>query len=142
VVNEVPPWSAVLALQQAAHASLHVLSAQLAEFGLTGSELNALANLPASQGRTVSDLAAAAGIRATTMTSVLDRLERRGLVSRRSAPADRRAVLVELTASGQSAAADIREAMFSLERRALADLPADAITALRVGLRALAEVTQ
>jgi len=49
-------------------------------------------------------------------------------------------VLVELTASGQPAAAKIREAMFGLERRALADLPADAIAGLRDGLRALAEV--
>jgi len=130
----------VLALQRAAHASLHVLSAQLAEYGLTGSELNALANLAPGKGRPVSDLAAAAGIRATTMTSVLDRLERRGLVTRRSAPGDRRAVLVALTASGESAAADIREAMFGLEGRALADLSADAIAGLRVGLRALDEV--
>jgi MarR family transcriptional regulator, organic hydroperoxide resistance regulator len=141
VVNEASPWSAVLALQQAAHASLHFLSAQLSEFGLTGSELNALANLQAGQGRTVSDLAAAAGIRASTMTSVLDRLERRGLVTRRSAPGDRRAVLVELTTSGQSAAGEIREAMFGLERRAFADLSADAIAGLRAGLRALAEVS-
>jgi len=140
VVSDQPPWSAVLALQQAAHASLHVLSAQLADLGLTGSELNAMANLPADQGRTVSDLAAAAGLRATTMTSVLDRLAGRGLITRRSAPGDRRAVLVELTASGQPAAAKIREAIFSLERRALADLPADAIAGLRDGLRALAEV--
>ena len=132
----------MLALQQAAHATLHVLSAKLAEFGLTGSELNALANLPAGQGRTVSDLAVAAGIRATTMTSVLDRLERRDFVTRRSAPGDRRAVLVELTASGQSAAADIREAMSGLERRALGDLPADAIAGLRAGLRALTEVAR
>jgi len=130
----------VLALQQAAHSSLHRLSAQLAEYGLTGSELNALANLPAGKGRTVSGLAAAAGFRATTMTSVLDRLERRGLVTRRNAPGDRRAVLVELTASGKTAAADVRDAMFGLERRALADLSADAIAGLRVGLRALAEV--
>ena len=46
----------------------------------------------------MSELAAATGTRPTTLTSVLDRLERRGQISRGPAPGDRRAVLVELTA--------------------------------------------
>ncbi len=136
-----PPWSALLALQRATHSTLHVLGEQLAGLGLTGSEINALANLADGRSRTVSALAAAAGARATTMTSVLDRLERRALISRGSAPADRRAVLIELTARGQAAAAEIIEAVTSLERRALAGLSADAIAGLRTGLSALAEAS-
>jgi len=89
----------------------------------------------------VSELAVAAGVRATTMTSVLDRLERRGLVSRGSAPADRRAVIVVLTETGRPAANTIRRAVADLERRALAGLPAAAIAGLRAGLDALTEVS-
>ena len=130
----------MLAVQRAAHASVHALAAQLGELGLTGSEINALANLADVKGRTVSGLAAAAGVRATTMTSVLDRLERRGLISRAPVPRDRRAVLVRLTASGSQACRAISEAVARLERHALAELDAAATGGLRAGLDALAEV--
>ena len=53
-------WSALLALQRATHATLHVLSAELVDLDLTASEINALANLADGRGRTVSELGAAA----------------------------------------------------------------------------------
>jgi MarR family transcriptional regulator, organic hydroperoxide resistance regulator len=133
-------WSPLLALQRATHATLHVLAADLVDLDLTASEINALANLADGRARTVSELGAAAGTRPTTLTSVLDRLERRGHITRGVRQGDRRAVLIELTVSGQETAAAIREAVTDLERRALGDLPADAIDGLRAGLRALTEV--
>ncbi|GAA1071240.1 hypothetical protein GCM10009665_78700 [Kitasatospora nipponensis] len=134
-------WSALLALQRATHATLQVLAAELVDLDLTPSEINALANLADGQGRTVSALGAAVGTRPTTLTSVLDRLERRGHITRGTRPGDRRAVLIELTASGRVAAATIREAITDLERRALHGLPADAIAGLRAALQALTEVS-
>lgn len=131
----------MLALQQAAHATVHILVAELAGLGLTSSEINAMANLASGEGSKVSDLAVAAGVRATTMTGVLDRLEQRGLVTRQGAPWDRRAVLVELTPSGRSAARTIRQAISRLEDRVLAGLPASTIAGLQAGLRALAGLT-
>ncbi|MEU6169537.1 MarR family winged helix-turn-helix transcriptional regulator [Streptomyces tanashiensis] len=133
-------WSALLALQRATHATLHVLAAQLVDMDLTASEINALANLADGRGRTVSELGAAVGTRPTTLTSVLDRLERRGHITRGTRPGDRRAVLIELTASGQLTATTIRQTIADLERRALDDLSADAIAGLRAGLEALTEV--
>ena len=132
----------MLALQRATHATLHVLSAELVDLDLTASEINVLANLADGRGRTVSELGAAAGARPTTLTSVLDRLERRGHITRGTRPGDRRAVLIELTASGQLAAATIRQAIAGLEHRALDGLPDDAITHLRAALQALTEVSQ
>lgn len=129
----------MLALQRAAHATLHVLTTELAGLGLTASEINALANLADGRSRTVSELGAAAGTRPTTLTSVLDRLERRGLVRRKGAPADRRAVLIELTPAGRRAAATVAGAISGLERRALGSLPAEAIAGLRAALQALTE---
>jgi DNA-binding MarR family transcriptional regulator len=135
-------WSALLALQRATHATLQVLFAELVDLDLTASEINALANLADGRGRTVSQLGAAAGTRPTTLTSVLDRLERRGHITRGIRPGDRRAVLIELTSSGQLAATTIRQAIADLEHRALDGLPDDAITHLRAALQALTEVSQ
>lgn len=132
-------WSAVLALQRATHATLHVLAAELVDLDLTASEINALANLADGRGRTVSELGAAVGTRPTTLTGVLDRLERRGHITRGARPGDRRAVLIELTSSGQLAATTIRRAIAEVERRALDRLPADAIAHLRAALQALTE---
>ncbi|MGW4246527.1 MarR family winged helix-turn-helix transcriptional regulator [Nocardia sp. NPDC004722] len=134
-------WSAVLALQRATHATLQVLAAELVDLDLTASEINALANLADGRGRTVSELGVAVGTRPTTLSSVLDRLERRGHITRGNRPGDRRAVLIELTASGRSTAATIRETMTDLERRALAGLPAEAVAGLRDALQALTEVS-
>lgn len=89
----------------------------------------------------MSELGAAVGTRPTTLTSILDRLERRGHITRGTRPGDRRAVLIELTASGRVAAATIREAVTGLERRALQGQPAEAIAALRAALQALTEVS-
>lgn len=134
-------WSALLALQRATHATLQVLAAELVDLDLTASEINALANLADGRGRTVSELGAAVGIRPTTLTSVLDRLERRGHISRGSRPGDRRVVLIELTASGQATAGTIREAIAALEARALATLPDTALAGFRDALDALTEVS-
>lgn len=134
-------WSALLALQRATHATLQVLAAELVDLDLTASEINALANLADGRGRTVSELGAAVGTRPTTLTSVLDRLERRGHITRGTRPGDRRAVLIELTASGRVAATTIRRTVADLEQRALAGLPADAVAGLRAGLEALTEVS-
>ena len=134
-------WSALLALQRATHATLQVLAAELVDLDLTASEINALANLADGRGRTVSELGAAVGIRPTTLTSVLDRLERRGHISRGARPGDRRVVLVELTASGRATAGTIREAIAALEARALATLPATTLAGFRDALDALTEVS-
>jgi len=134
-------WSALLALQRATHATVQVLATELADLDLTASEINALANLADGRGRTVSELGAAVGARPTTLTNVLDRLERRGHISRGGLPGDRRAVLIELTPSGRLTAATIRQAVTDLERRALAGLSADAIAGLSAALQALTEVS-
>jgi DNA-binding MarR family transcriptional regulator len=136
-----PAWSALLALQRATHATLQELAAELVDLDLTASEINALANLADGRGRTVSELGAAVGSRPTTLTSVLDRLERRGHITRGARPGDRRVVLIELTETGRLTAATIRQAITDLERRALDGLPAEAIDGLRAALQALTEVS-
>jgi DNA-binding MarR family transcriptional regulator len=143
VKSEIVPseQSALLALQRATHATSQLLTAELVDLDLTASEINALANLADGRGRSVSELGAAMGTRPTTLTSVLDRLERRGHITRGARPGDRRAVVIELTPSGRVTAATIRQTISDLERRALGDLPADAVAGLHAALRALTEAS-
>jgi DNA-binding MarR family transcriptional regulator len=62
-----------------------------------------------------------------TMTNRVDRLERRGLVARSPDPADRRGVLVGLTAAGKRTVDAAFEALLDRERTLLAELgPTDA----------------
>ena len=132
--------SALLALQRATHATLQVLAAELADLGLTPAEINVLAILADGSGHTVSEICTEAGSRPSTITSVLDRLERRDHIVRGTRPADRRVVVVELTSSGREAADTIRRVLASVEAHALDGLPAEAIAGFRTVLRALAEV--
>jgi MarR family transcriptional regulator, organic hydroperoxide resistance regulator len=132
--------SALLALQRATHATLQVLMAELVDLGLTASEINVLAILSDGRGRTVSEIGTAAGTRPTTLTSVLDRLERRGHITRGTRPADRRVVVIELTSSGRPVAETVRQTLVEVEARALDDVPAEDVAAFHSVLRALAEV--
>jgi MarR family transcriptional regulator, organic hydroperoxide resistance regulator len=132
--------SVLLELQRATHATVQVLATRLVDLDLTASDLNALGNLADGAPRTVSELGAAVGSRPTTLTGVLDRLERRGLVTRSPRPGDRRAVQIELTADGRATAALVATALADLEREALAGLPAGSVESARAVLRALAKV--
>lgn len=116
---------------------LHLLAEELVDLDLTASDTNALGNLADGKARTVSELGAAMGARPATLTGILDRLERRALITRRTRPGDRRAVLIGLTADGVRVAGTIRQAMRRLEKRALVGVPPDVIAAARVVLKAL-----
>lgn len=117
------------------------MAAELAGLDLTPSETNALANLADGRPRTVSELGAAIGGKPTTLTGVLDRLERRGHITRGTRAGDRRSVLIELTPSGRTTAAAVRAAIAELERRALANLGPEKIAAFREVLHALTEAS-
>jgi MarR family transcriptional regulator, organic hydroperoxide resistance regulator len=108
------------ALQRATHATLHSLAVRLEHLGLNPSEQNVLAVLADGGVRAVGELAAATGTKPSTLTSVLDRLERGGQLEREADLGDRRSVLIRLTPAGRQAAAAVREAMSALEKSALA----------------------
>jgi MarR family transcriptional regulator, organic hydroperoxide resistance regulator len=118
VVDEAPA-GVVLALHRATHATLQVLATRLAGLDLPASEINVLANLATRHPLTVGALAAATATRPTTLTSVLDRLVKRGYVVREVDPADRRSFLISLTPAGQRAAGTVSAAVRDLEQGAL-----------------------
>jgi DNA-binding MarR family transcriptional regulator len=131
----------LLALQRATHSTLEIIGHELSDLSLSSSEINAMANLADGNARTVRQLAASIGTRPSTMTGVLDRLEQGGLVVRTSRGDDRRIVSISLTSSGERVAAHIRQVFSDLEHRALRGLEAETISALKLGLAALAELT-
>jgi len=133
------PEGVVASLQQATHVTLRALSVRLAHLDLTPSEQNVLAVLADGTRRAVGDVAAETGSRPTTLTSVLDRLERRRLLRRRLDPADRRSFLVTLTPAGRRAASSVRDAITELERGALAGLTAEQLAGFRAVTRALTQ---
>lgn len=118
------PLPLVAEWQRVTHRLLAALDDELADLGLSAAEVNALACM--GDQATVRELVAATAQRPSTLTGVLDRLERRGLVERATNPADRRSVLVRLTPAGRTHAARVAAAFSALESR----LPADEIRRL------------
>jgi DNA-binding MarR family transcriptional regulator len=130
-------WSLILSIQRATHLTLEALSKRLAHLGLTPGEINALANLADGEGRTVSELSRQVGTPLTTMTSMLDRLTRRDLISRRTPESNRRTVVITLTTSGLPIAREARRAIDELELELVSDLSDRQLTQLRHALELL-----
>ena len=120
MIDAKEPGSAILALHRATHATLQALTTRLADLDLPAADINVLANLADGTGRTVGALATATATKPSTLTSLLDRLTRRGYVLRQSDLADRRSFVVMLTPDGLVAAERAAKAIADLEQRALA----------------------
>ena len=98
-------------LTRASLATTAMMRAALERAGLEGlhpSYLGALLCLWSEDGRQAGALGRCAGQEPSTMTGLLDRMERAGLVERRIDPRDRRAVRIFLTAAGQRAQGPVR----------------------------------
>ena len=72
----------------------------------------------------MSDLAAHLGLTARTITTAVDSLEGEGLLARRPAPGDRRAILVELTPAGRAHIEDWQTFQRQLSEEVMAPLNA------------------
>jgi len=142
VITAKDPGSAILALHRATHATLHALTARLADLDLPAADINALANLAGGAGRTVGALATATATRPSTLTSLLDRLTRRGYIVRETDPGDRRSFVVRLTPDGQAAAVRAAEAIAGLERQALATVTPAQRAGFHAVIDALTEVSR
>jgi DNA-binding MarR family transcriptional regulator len=107
--------SAIPALHRATHAvGLYIVS--LRDARVTQAEAHILAFLHERGSSTIGTLHDAFGHRRSTLTSVLDRLEKRRLLNRTSDTADRRAVIVKLTKAGETLGARVHEALYALEQ--------------------------
>jgi MarR family transcriptional regulator, organic hydroperoxide resistance regulator len=105
-------------LEAATHRVVDHLSTALRGHGLTPGEVNALAHLRAEQPLSVAELQGLTGQRPSTLTGVIDRLERRGLARRAVNARDRRSFVLELTPEGVEAARTVEAAFAAVEARA------------------------
>jgi MarR family transcriptional regulator, organic hydroperoxide resistance regulator len=129
-------------LEAATHRVVDHLSAELRELGLTPGEVNALAHLRAETPRSVAELQALTGQRPSTLTGVIDRLERRELVRRAVNARDRRSFVLQLTSEGERAAEQVRAAFSALEERMLERVGERSVAGFLRVLEALDEVAR
>ncbi len=81
------------------------------EKNITRSELIALIMLRQRGESTMSELAAGLGTPLSTVTSICQRLSRRGYIERRRDPRDQRVILARLTEEGNELAAQVLDMM-------------------------------
>ena len=132
--DAVPQMHAVTSLMRVQQVVLGQLDEILKPHGLTFARYEALVLLTFSRKGSLplGKMGERLQVHATSVTSIVDRLERAGLVVRRKHPEDGRAVLAEITESGralvEAATADLVAARFALtslsedELRSLSDL--------------------
>lgn len=116
-----------------AHATHNRTNAQMSAAGLSLARFRVLSALQSGGRIRMNELSAALGVVPRTVTTIVDALEKDGMVARQADPADRRATLLEITQEGLSqqrrframhdaAAAELFEVLTSTERRQLARL--------------------
>src|SRR5262245_10497128 len=90
------------------------------EVGVTQAEAHVLSHLAERDGScAIGDLHRSFGHKRSTLTSIVDRLERARLVERSIHPEDRRSFLLRLTPRGRTAARSVLGVLEGLEQRAL-----------------------
>lgn len=114
-------------LAASSEAASHQFHARVREMGLRVPEWRVLACLFDQDGLMITQLARFSLMEQSRMTRIVDQMEKRGLVARKSDEGDGRRVRVYLTADGQSLSADLVEEAQDHETRLLSALsPADA----------------
>jgi len=83
------------------------------------------------------EVAESFGVPKANVTSVIDRLVGKGLVSRQENPGDRRSYILSLTEEGRSQVERLREIGTARIKRVLERMPDEALASLRTGLESL-----
>lgn len=96
-----PSLAAVRALVRAYQAFSSYSETFVRQYDLTSAQFDVVATLGNTQGLSMGDIGEKTLITKGTLTGVVDRLERKGLVTRETPPENRRSVIVQLTAAGQ-----------------------------------------
>ena len=93
-------------------------------YGLTGPQLAVIKMLEPVGKLSLSELSSLIRARNSTVTGIIDRMEREGLVVRRRSDHDRRVINIELTAKGQKLASGISVEPVQIFRQVLSELSA------------------
>jgi DNA-binding MarR family transcriptional regulator len=83
------------------------------------------------------EVAASFGVPKANVTSIIDRLVDKGLISRQENPDDRRSYILSLTVAGKSQVERLREIGVAKIKGVLERMPGSALVSLQMGLEAL-----
>jgi len=112
---------------------------RLAEFHLTPPQYFVFNALCMGDGITAGELGERVHLDGSTLTGILDRMERSGYVERRPNPADRRSVLINLTGKGHEVAPRILEFADELDAKLREPFSSREIEIFECVLKAIAE---
>lgn len=102
--------------QHATHVIGRHLESALADVGVDQGEAHVLSALAAGP-RPIAELVDAVGVKRSTLTNILDRLEARGLARREINPADRRSFVVRPTRGGERAARKVARTFAAVDAK-------------------------
>mgnify|MGYP001555165318 CR=1 FL=1 len=95
---------------------------KVAPFGVTSAQALVMMLLSEQDGITSRDLGEKVEFDSATLTGLIDRLVRAGMIERQSNPDDRRAILVYLTETGQKTAGQLHSMVGGDNQAFLSDL--------------------
>jgi MarR family transcriptional regulator, organic hydroperoxide resistance regulator len=124
-------------LARASHVVSTEFHEQLRRRGISVPVWRVLASLIGSSGETVTGLAEVCLLQQPTMTKLLDRMVRDGLVKRSQDTRDRRVVRVALTSRGETVTTELAQAAKAHEAEVLARHPEAEALAIKSLLRAI-----
>ncbi|PTB21973.1 MarR family transcriptional regulator [Trinickia symbiotica] len=107
----------------------------MSELGITSTQGSMLFMIGTGRCQLAADLARHYGIDASAVTRLIDRLEKRKLISRVRSSEDRRAVRLELTHEGYAIAARMPELFGEVTEKALAGFTPEEVGFLKTMLR-------
>jgi DNA-binding MarR family transcriptional regulator len=122
-------------LRRAQLAAFADFTEKMAALQVTTGQLGALALVQLNPGVTQTVLGEALGIKRASVVPLIDRLEQRGLLVRRTPRTDRRSNALYLTAAGERLLAEIRPRLLDHERSIAAGLSAEELRMMHGMLR-------
>jgi DNA-binding MarR family transcriptional regulator len=128
----------VLAVHRATHRIGLYLEAAIPPLETSQGEAHLLAHLYEVKEASVGDLHRAFAHKRSSLTSYLDRLEAKKLITRSTHPEDRRSFWVALTPKGRALATRVHRHLRRLEERAFSALPEAQVRAATAALAGLA----
>ncbi len=127
--------------QQIAHVTGQFTPGIWIELDLTIVQLKSLFFIDYEGGTNFRKLVAAFGVTPSDLTGVVDRLVKRGLVSRKENPEDRRTRLLQVTNKGKALLDKLMESGLGRMSSILNQLSTEELTALEEGLAAIARIS-
>jgi DNA-binding MarR family transcriptional regulator len=119
-----------------------MLHREAAELGMSRSAISLLGLLRDRGPQRVSDLATLEGVAQPSMTALVARLERQGLVRRSADPKDGRAVVVRLSAAGRRRLQSVARSSIRRLGERVTELDPQHVAALYAALPALDRLTR